>query len=101
MGQIQELQKRAWQNKVAKGFNTTNVDREFNYTYAELSEAYDAYRKSTGKTGEELADSAIFLFGLAEMLGVDLEEEILSKMDTNEKREYEKSNGHHVKKERT
>jgi NTP pyrophosphatase (non-canonical NTP hydrolase) len=101
MGQIQVLQKRAWQNKVAKGFNTTNVDREFNYTYAELSEAYDAHRKSTGKVGEELADATIFLFGLAEMLGVDLEKEINTKMDTNEKREYKESSGHYIKKGKT
>jgi NTP pyrophosphatase (non-canonical NTP hydrolase) len=99
MGLIQELQKRAWQNKIAKGFNTTNVDREFNYTYAELAEAYDAYRKQKRSVGEELADTAIFLLGLSEMLGVDLEKEILAKMTTNEKRTYKKAHGHHIKEE--
>jgi NTP pyrophosphatase (non-canonical NTP hydrolase) len=99
MGQIQDLQKRAWQNKLSKGFNTTNVDREFNYTYAELAEAYDAFRKGRADIGEELADTIIFLLGLAEMLKVDVEKEILAKMDTNEKREYKASNGHHIKRE--
>lgn len=97
MSQIKELQKRAWANKVAKGFNTTSVDKEFNYTYAELAEAYDSYRKEKGDEGEELADTAIFLMGLAEMLGVDLEEEILKKMEKNEAREYREVNGHHIK----
>ncbi len=35
---------------------------------------------------EELADSAIYLLGILEMLGVDLSEEILKKMAINEKR---------------
>lgn len=99
MGQIADLQKRVWQNKLAKGFNTTNVDREFNYTYAELAEAYESYRKQKGDVGEELADTAIFLMGLAEMLGTDLETEVLAKMAKNEKREYIEQNGHHIKKE--
>jgi len=98
MGQIADLQKRIWQNKLAKGFNTTNVDREFNYTYVELAEAYESYRKEKGDVGEELADTAIFVISLAEMLGVDLEKEMLAKMDTNEKREYIEQNGHHIKK---
>jgi NTP pyrophosphatase (non-canonical NTP hydrolase) len=97
MGQIQDLQKRAWQTKVKQGFNTTNVDREFNYTYAELAEAYDAHRKQKGTVGEELADTAIFLMGLSEMLGVNLEAEILAKMKTNETRKYAKEHGHHIK----
>lgn len=99
MGQLQELQKRVWANKQAKGFSTTNIEREFNYTYAELAEAYDSYRKAKGDVGEELADTAIFLMGLSEMLGVDLEQEILRKLDINEKRKYVEQNGHHVKEE--
>lgn len=100
MGQIKDLQSRAWQNKVAKGFNITNIEREFNYTYAELAEAYDAYRKNKGDVGDELADTVIFLLGLAEMLKVNLEDKILSKMDINEQREYKAENGHYVKKEK-
>lgn len=99
MGQIKDLQVRAWQNKVTNGFNTTNVEREFNYTYAELAEAYDAYRKNKSDVGEELADTVIYILGLAEMLGVDLEDKIVTKMAINEKRVYEEHNGHHVKKE--
>jgi len=97
MGQIQDLQKRVWQNKLTKGFNTTNVDSEFALTYGELAEAYEAHRKTTGDTGSELADTAIYLMGLAQMLGLDLETEILTKLDINEKRTYKNVNGHHIK----
>ncbi len=99
MGQVSDLQKRAWQNKLAKGFNITNVEREFNYTYAELAEAYDAYRKGKEGVADELADVGIFLLSLAEMLEVDLEQAILAKMKKNEAREYEIVNGRHQKKE--
>lgn len=99
MGQIREFQKKVWRNKLNKGFNTTNIDREFNYTYAELAEAYDAFRKQRGGVGEELADTAIFLMGLSEMLGVDLEKEVLAKLEKNESRSYIEINGHHIKKE--
>ncbi|HSX43080.1 MAG TPA: hypothetical protein VLF59_03255 [Candidatus Saccharimonadales bacterium] len=100
MGQISEIQKRIWQNKLAKGFNTTNVEREFNYTYAELAEAYDAYRKGTGTVGEELADTAIFILSLAEMQGIDLEAEIAAKLAKNEQRIYVAHNGHHIQQDK-
>ena len=37
---------------------------------------------------EELADVAIFLLGISEILGVDLYEEIIKKMNINANREY-------------
>jgi NTP pyrophosphatase (non-canonical NTP hydrolase) len=99
MGQIASLQKKAWANKVAKGFNTSNIDREFNYTYAELAEAYDAVRKGKNSVGEELADTVIFILGLAEMLDVNLEDELINKLTVNEKRIYKAHKGHHIKEE--
>lgn len=41
-----DAQARAWANKRAKGFNTTNVEREFCLLMTELGEAYDAWRKT-------------------------------------------------------
>ncbi len=38
--------------------------------------------------GEELADVAIYLLGLSEILGIDLEDEIQKKVYKNSKREY-------------
>lgn len=84
----ENLQKRAWENKVAHGFNTTDVSKEFNLLYGEVAEAYDAYNKNQGNVGEELADVAIYLLGLSEMLQIDLKSEILKKMEINEKRVY-------------
>lgn len=90
---IKEIQKQIWQNKVNKGFNITDVNKEFCLLYGEVAEAYEAYRKKKDDLGEELADIAIYLMGLSEMLGFDLEDQILSKVSKNEKRVYKDING--------
>ena len=94
---LKELQKDIYQNKVNKGFNITNVDKEFCLLYGEVAEAYDAYRKKKEDLNEELADIAIYLMGLSEMLGFDLEEEILKKVDKNGKRVYKNIDGVNVR----
>jgi NTP pyrophosphatase (non-canonical NTP hydrolase) len=85
---LKQLQDQIWANKLAKGFNTTNVEMEFNLTYGELAEAYDAYRKGRMDAGEELADVFIYLLSLAKMTGTDLEAEVLAKLGKNEQRTY-------------
>ena len=90
---LAQLQKRIYQNKITKGFNVTDIFKEFCYTYGELTEACEAYTKKKEDIGEELADVAIYLLGLSEILGINLEEEILNKMDINEKRQYIKKDG--------
>lgn len=87
------IQKEVWQNKLDKGFNTTDVNKEFCLLYGEVSEAYEAYRKHKDDLGEELADIAIYLLGLSEMLGFNLEEQIEKKVEKNKRRVYEKING--------
>lgn len=84
-------------NKIAKGFNTTDVNLEFGLTYGELAEAFEAYHKKLPDLGEELADVAIYLLGLAAILKIDLEEQILKKVEKNKKRKYKKINGVSVK----
>ena len=88
MADLRQLQKRIYDNKVATGFNVTDIYMEFCYTHGELSEAFEAYAKKKDDVGEELADVVIYLLGLAEILGIDLEKEILSKVEKNEKRQY-------------
>ncbi|MDF2802528.1 MAG: hypothetical protein K0S61_2431 [Anaerocolumna sp.] len=88
-----QVQKRIYENKIAKGFNVTDIFKEFCYTYGELSEACEAYLKKKDDLGEELADVAIYLLGLSEIIGIDLEQEILNKMEKNEKRQYIKKDG--------
>jgi len=90
---LTQMQKRLYQNKIAKGFNVTDVYKEFCFAYGELSEACEAYRKKKTDLGEELADVALYLLGIAEMLGIDLEEEIRNKMEINERRQYKQENG--------
>lgn len=70
---------------------------EFGLTYGELAEAFDAYRKKLPDLGEELADVAIYLLSLSEMLGIDLESEIVKKVEKNKKREYVRINGVNVR----
>ena len=40
-----ETQKRVLQNKIDKGFNITDINKEFCLLYGEVAEAYDAFRK--------------------------------------------------------
>lgn len=90
---IKEMQMSVYQNKVEKGFNITDINKEFCLLYGEVSEAYDAWRKHHADLGEELADIAIYLMGLSEILGIDLEKEIENKMNINKNRKYENIDG--------
>ena len=71
---IRSGQKLIWENKTSKGFNTTDVPLEFCLLQGEIAEAFDAWRKGHESVGEELADIAIYLLGLAEMTGFDLQD---------------------------
>ena len=80
-----------------KGFwsNPRNIGEMCMLIVTEISELYEGIRKNglrvdTGKgtilnpnVGEELADATIRIFDLADALGVDLENEIHKKIDTN------------------
>ena len=92
MVDLKILQK-TYQNKVDKGFNVTDVNKEICLTYGEIAEAYEAWRKKKDDLGEELADVAIHLLGLSEILGVNLENEIQKKVYKNSKREYKVIDG--------
>ena len=97
MVDLKQIQKDVYQNKLNKGFNVTDVNKEFCLLYGEVAEAYDAYRKKKDDLNEELADIAIHLMGLSEMLGFDLETEILKKVDKNGKRVYKNIDGVNVR----
>ena len=84
---IRDMQKAIYQNKIDHQFNVTNIEKEFLSLYGEVAEALDAYRKKQN-VGEELADVAIYLLGLAEILSIDLDGEIQKKMKINQARRY-------------
>lgn len=87
---LKELQKEVMRNKLEKGFNTTDVALEFCHAYEELSEAFHKFNKGQGGVSEEFADVAIFLLGMSEILGFDLEKELVRKIEINKKRKYRK-----------
>ncbi len=95
---LRQMQKEVFENKIRHGFDTTNIDREFCLLYGELGEAYEAYIKKHDNLPEELADVAIYLLGLSEMVGIDLQNEVERKMEINKNREYVRVNGVLVKK---
>ncbi len=97
MVDLKELQAQVYQNKIAHGFNTKNIEFEFCLAYSEMAEAYQAYLKKKDDLGEELADVAIYLLGISEILGIDLEQEILKKIEKNGKRIYKKVDGVNIK----
>lgn len=87
---LPEVQKAILENKKIHGFNTTDLNEEFLHLYGEVSEAWQAFLLKKDDFGEELADIAIYLFGIAEISGIDLGKEIESKMVKNKLRSYSK-----------
>ena len=77
---LQKIQKDVYQNKLDKGFNVTDINKEFCLIYGEVSEAYEAWRKKKDDVGEEIADVMIYLLGLSEILNIDIETELLKKI---------------------
>jgi NTP pyrophosphatase (non-canonical NTP hydrolase) len=90
---LKKLQKEVLQNKINHGFPIDDINLEFCLTFAELGEAHTAWVKKQDDVGEELADVVIFLMGISEILGIDLEEEIENKIKKNTKRKYKTING--------
>lgn len=85
---LKDVQQEILANKKRHGFNATNIEQEFCYLYGEVGEAYEAFYKQKPTFPEELADVAIFLLGIAEIKGIDLEAEILKKVAKNANRTY-------------
>ena len=77
------------ENKKKHNFNTTDIKYELLLLYGEVNELFQAWLKEDQENiNEELADVAIFLLGISEMLGSDLSEDIVEKIAINAKRKY-------------
>lgn len=87
---LKALQREVMRNKLEKGFNTTDIALEFCRAYEELSEAFSKLSKSEDGVGEEFADVVVFILGMSEILGIDLEKELTEKIEKNKGRKYRK-----------
>lgn len=90
---LKAVQQEIYQNKVDKHWNISNIETELCLMQGEIAEFYEAYRKRLPNIGEELADVAIYLLGIAEILHLDLEKEIEGKMRVNRRRQYTQIDG--------
>ena len=90
MVNLKELQKEVIRNKIEKGFNTTDVALEFCRAHEELSEAFSKHNKNQKGVAEEFADVMIFILGMCEKMGFNLEKELVRKIEINKKRKYKK-----------
>ncbi|MDQ5954698.1 MAG: hypothetical protein QG583_626 [Patescibacteria group bacterium] len=88
---LKQLQKEVMQNKIEKGFNTKNVALEFCRAHEELSEAFSKHNKNQEGVAEEFADVMIFILGMCESMGFDLEKELVRKIEINKNRKYKVS----------
>ncbi len=88
---LKKLQEEVMNNKIEKGFPINDMAFEFCRAHEELSEAFSKYNKSQDGVAEEFADVAIFLLGMCESLGYDLEKELVRKIEINKNRKYTKT----------
>jgi len=81
--ELRSLQDSAWDNKVRKGYNTTDVPLEVCMLQEKASAVFTAWRKGQGPFGEELADIVLYAASIAQMAGLDLDHEVTRKMQKN------------------
>ncbi len=93
MVDLKELSDIVYRNKLEKNFNVTDVGKEICFLHGEVSELWDAYIRKRGSVGEEMADIMIYLLGLSKILNVDLEKELIQKIEKNHRRVYKMIDG--------
>ena len=82
MVDFKKLQADIMANRKEKGFSN-DIPSDFCRAYEELSEAFSKWNKNQDGVAEEFADVAIFLLGMCEQLGFDLEKELVRKIEIN------------------
>lgn len=75
--------------KQMHGFNVTDIAKDMPYLRSEVDELEAAITADNmDNIAEELADIAIYCYGMCQMLGRDLDAEIFKKMAYNRQRTY-------------
>ena len=90
---LEKLQKEIYQNKVNKGFNTTDINKEFCLTYGELAEAYEAWRKKKMIQEKNLLMQQYIYQACQKYQVLIQQKKYKKKVYKNEKREYKVING--------
>nr|BAI23323.1 putative pyrophosphatase [Streptomyces griseus] len=80
---LSSLQRLVWDNKVVKGYNTSDLPLEFCMLQENVASAFTAWRKEEKLLGEELADVVLYVASIAEMTGLDLQNIVKEKVDKN------------------
>ena len=86
---LKELQSKLYQNRIDKGYNNVDIDREFCSLYSKVTSAYKSYRKGKDKVGNDFAEIVLSILNLSEMLDQDLEESMLKKISNKQKKKDE------------
>ncbi|MBU0648595.1 hypothetical protein KJ969_00595 [Patescibacteria group bacterium] len=96
--ELQKLQQQIYQNKVNRGFNTTDIGKEIILMTEELGELARAYKNSDKKPAKEISnkdeiidavgDMMVYCLGLCAILGADSEQVLQKIAQDNETREH-------------
>ncbi len=101
---ISEITKIILAQAKEKGWGTTtteiSIPEKIVLIHSEVSEAYEAYRhKDMNLFAEELADIITRALHLAVCLNIDIEKEILKKLEKNKTREWKQLNEKNVQRQ--
>lgn len=92
--ELKELIKIVMKQAEEKGFGTktdeVNVPEKIALIHSEISEAYESYRKKDSENfKQELGDAVQRILHLCGIFDIDLEKEILDKIEKNKKRKWD------------
>ena len=91
---MENLQKEISDFQHAKKFDEVAITQQMLQLHGEVNEAYEAWRREDiDNLAEELADVAIYTYGLATHFGIDLNQAIQNKLAKNAHRKYTNIDG--------
>ncbi|MFH0986815.1 MAG: hypothetical protein V1911_02070 [Candidatus Micrarchaeota archaeon] len=95
---LQEIQKKVYENKVKRNFNTADIGKEIVLMVEELGELAKAYKNSNKKSAKEIdnreeiidaiGDMMVYCLGLCEMMGENSEKILENIINNNKNRSH-------------